>query len=167
MNTMPSAFFHQVLADQQNVQATNACLKLWLSPEIHVRELYRTQPEILFVGDLEPDAGNVVRLRLEQMEKSKAYEFLFRCTVPGRPANQRLRLAKAGLSYDLPGAGRCNLREKINIAVTYTDDPYRARERSGDVLRVLNRAEVQRQVLFLQNKIDALKQVPPAHPTRH
>src|SRR5262249_42905480 len=39
----------------------------------------------------------------------------------------------------------------------YTGDANRAAERSGDVRKVLARAEVQRQGLFLQGKIDTLK----------
>jgi len=155
--TEAEQFFHQVLTGQKNVQATNVALKLWLSPDLQVRELYRTRPEILFVGDLAPDEQNLVTLRLEQMERGKAYEFLFRCTLPLRGAGQRLRLAKASLSYDLPGQGKRDLIQEANIVVTYTAAPDQARERSGDVLRVLNRAEVQRQVLFLQTKIDALR----------
>src|SRR5207248_3325606 len=72
--------FEQVLAGQKNVQATNVALRLWLSPEMQLRELYRTRPEILYVGTVAPDASNQVELRLEQMERGKAYEFLFRCT---------------------------------------------------------------------------------------
>src|SRR5262249_50528692 len=151
-------FFHQVLAGQKNVQATNVALRLWLSPEMQVRELYRTRPEILYVGDLQPDASNQVELRLEQMEKGKAYEFLFRCTVPRRSANQRFRIAKATLVYDLPAVGRQRETLEANIVVEYTADEEKARERSGDVRRVLSRAEVQRQVLFLQAKMDALRQ---------
>jgi hypothetical protein len=149
-------FFHQVLSGQKNVQATNVSLKLWLSPEVHVRELYRTRPEILYVGDLEPDADNQVELRPEQMERGKAYEFLFRCTVPRRQAGQRFRIAKVTLGYDLPALGRLGQSAEANLVVEYTADEERARERSGDVRRVLARAEVQRQVLFLQTRIDAL-----------
>jgi hypothetical protein len=149
-------FFHQVLTGQKNVQATNVTLKLWLSPEIHVRELYRTRPEILYIGDLQPDASNNVELRLEQMEGGKAYEFLFRCTVPARQANQRMRIAKATLTYDLPLLNRKAESVESNIVVEFTLDEERARERSGDVRRVLSRAEVQRQVLFVQGKADLL-----------
>jgi Ca-activated chloride channel family protein len=148
--------FHQVVSGQKNVQATNVLLKLWLSPEMQLRDLYRTRPEILFVGDLVPDPQNQVELHLEQMEKGKAYEFLFRCTVPRRTANQRFRIAKAGLVYDLPGLGRKQETLETNIVVEYTADAERARERSGDVRRVLARAEVQRQVLFVQAKADFL-----------
>jgi hypothetical protein len=148
--------FHQVLSGQKNVQATNVVLRLWLSPEMHVRELYRTRPEILYVGDLQPDAQNMVELRLEQMERGKAYEFLFRCTLPARNASQRFRIAKATLLYDLPGQGLVGQMLESNIVVEYTADEQRARERSGDVRRVLARAEVQRQVLFLQEQTDTL-----------
>lgn len=150
--------FHQVLSGQKNVQATGVSLKLWLSPEVQVRELYRTRPEILYVGDLQPDQDNLVTLNLEQMERGKAYEFLFRCTLPRRGANQRLRVAKATLTYDLPALGVTAQTQEANIVVEFTDDQARASERSGDVRRALARAEVQRQVLFLQAKIDALKQ---------
>jgi Ca-activated chloride channel family protein len=150
--------FSQALAAQKNIQATNVQLQLWLSPELQVRELYRTRPEILFVGDIQPDANHQVSLRLEQMERGKAYEFLFRCTLPPRPAGQRFRIAKATLSYDLPGQNKHGQQLEANIVVEYTVDTARAAERSGDVRRVLARAEVQRQVLFLQSKIDALNQ---------
>jgi hypothetical protein len=149
--------FFQALQGQKNIQATNVVLRLWLSPELHVRELYRTKPEILYVGNLEPDANNQAVLRLEQMEQGKAYEFLFRCSLPARAANQRFRVAKASLQYDLPGQGVQQQTVETNIVVEYTADAARAGERSGDVRRVLARAEVQRQVLFLQAKIDALQ----------
>src|SRR5438445_164790 len=145
-------------AGQRNVVAVNAVLKLWLSPDMQVRDLYRTRPEILYVGDLVPDLSNVVKLPLEQLEKGKAYEFLFRCVVPRRAAGQRFRLAKATLVYDLPAWQRVGETVEANIVVEYTDSEEQARQRSGDVRRVLARAEVQRQVLFLQQKIDALKQ---------
>jgi hypothetical protein len=149
--------FHKVLTSQKNVQATNVVLRLWLSPEVHVGELYRTRPEILYVGDMEPGADNVVELRLEQMEKGKAYEFLFRASVPRRAAGQRFRIAKATLEYDLPALNRYKEKVEANVVVEYTADEQRARERSGDVRRVLTRAEVQRQVLFLQSRIDVLR----------
>lgn len=148
--------FFQVLTGQQNIQASNVSLKLWLSPEIQVRELYRTRPEILFVGDLQPDAHQMVTLRLEQMERGKAYEFLFRCTLPARSSHQRFRIAKATLEFQLT-SDPANLHHlESNVVVEYTDDVARLGERSGDVKRVLARAEVQRQVLFLQHKIDLL-----------
>lgn len=149
--------FGQAVNSQKNIQATNVQLQLWLSPDLQVRELYRTKPEILFVGDLLPDANHLVTLRLEQMERGRAYEFLFRCALPGRPANQRFRIAKGTLIYDLPSAQQSQVKLETNIVVEFTADVARAAERSGDVRKVLARAEVQRQVLFLQSKIDLLK----------
>jgi hypothetical protein len=148
--------FLQVLSGQKNIQATNVMLRLWLSPEMQVRELYRTRPEIMYVGDIEPDAQNQVELRLEQLERGKAYEFLFRCTVPRRSASQRFRIAKAVLVFDLPALNHQRQTIESNIVIEYTADPERARERSGDVRRVLARAEVQRQILFVQGKADIL-----------
>lgn len=148
--------FGQAVNNQKNIQATNVQLQLWLSPEMQVRELYRTKPEILFVGDLVPDSNHLVTLRLEQMERGKAYEFLFRCALPGRPANQRFRIAKATLIYDLPNMQKTQEKLEANIVVESSADATRAAERSGDVRKVLARAEVQRQVLFLQSKIDLL-----------
>jgi hypothetical protein len=149
--------FQQAVHGQKNVVATGAALRLWLSPDMHVRDLYRTRPEILYIGDLQPDANNVIELPLEQMERGKAYEVLFRCMVPPRNAGQRFRLAKATLVYDLPALHRLGETVEANIVVEYTDSEEQARQRSGDVRRVLARAEVQRQVLFLQTKIDLLQ----------
>ncbi|MSQ94690.1 MAG: VWA domain-containing protein [Gemmataceae bacterium] len=155
--TVAQQLFGQVVKNQKNIQATNVQLQLWLSPELQVRELYRTKPEILFVGDVQPDSQHQAVLRLEQMERGKAYEFLFRCSLPGRPVNQRFRIAKAILTYDVPSVNKTGEKLESNIVVESTADPARAAERSGDVRKVLARAEVQRQVLFLQTKIDALK----------
>lgn len=88
---------------QKNILATNVSLQIWLSPEMFVRELYRTKPEVLFVGDIKPDSKNTVVIPIEHMEKNKAYEFLFRCNVPAKDSG-RFRLAKAALLYDLPAS---------------------------------------------------------------
>src|SRR5207248_4519713 len=120
--------FGQAVKNQKNIQATNVQLQLWLSPELQVRELYRTKPEILFVGDLEPDENHLVTLRLEQMERGKAYEFLFRCSLPGRPANQRFRIAQASLFYDFPSMNKINEKLETNIIVEFTADANRAAE---------------------------------------
>jgi hypothetical protein len=149
--------FYQVLTGHKNVQATGVSLKLWLAPDVQVRELYRTRPEILFVGPLQPGPDNAVTLNLEQLERGKAYQFLLHCTLPRRGADQRLRIAKVTLTFDLPGLGRYREVLETNIVVAFSTDILRQAERSGDVRRVLARAEVQRQVLFLQAKADALK----------
>ena len=74
--------FHKFFTGQKNILATIVSLQLWLSPEVFVRELYRTKPEVLYVGGMQPDAGNTVSIPLEYMERGKMYEVFFRSTVP-------------------------------------------------------------------------------------
>jgi Ca-activated chloride channel family protein len=150
-------YFDEVFTSQKNILATNVALTFWLSPEIQVQDLYRTRPEILYLGAMRPDAGHNVTVPVEYMEKGLVYEFLFQCQVPAREAGRRFRLAKATLSYDVPALGVKAQKSEANVAVEYTDDQARALVRVGDVRRVIAQAEVQRQVLFLQEKIDALK----------
>jgi Ca-activated chloride channel homolog len=148
--------FSEFLTRQKNILATNVSLQLWLSPEMFVRELYRTKPEVLFVGDMKPDSKNTVTIPIEHMEKNKAYEFLFRCNVPAKDAG-RFRLAKATLLYDLPALGVSEGRTEGNIVVEFTTDSEKAKIRLGEVKRVIGQAEVQRQLLFLQQKQDAIQ----------
>jgi hypothetical protein len=148
--------FHKFVTGQKNILATNVKLQLWLSPEIFVRELYRTKPEVLFVGDLEPDAGNTVSIPVEYMERGKVYEFLFRSRVSARDSG-RFRLAKATLTFDVPFLGVKDGRIEANISVEYTADEGRTQVRSGDVRRVIIQAETQRQLLFLQEKKDLIE----------
>jgi hypothetical protein len=61
------------------------------------------------------------------------------------------------LTYDVPQMGLTNQKAEANIVVEYTDDRSRSQVRIGDVRRVIAQAEVQRQVLFLQEKIDAVE----------
>ena len=143
--------FAKFLTGQKNILATNVSLQLWLAPEIFVRELYRTKPEVLFVGDLQPEASNSVPIAIEYMERGKLYEFLFRSTIAARDAG-RFRLAKATLTYDVPALGVTGERAEANIVVEYTSDEGRAQVRSGDVRKVIADAETQRQLLFLNEK---------------
>lgn len=149
--------FDEVLESQKNILATNVKLSLWMSPEILVQELYRTRPEILYVGKMTPDANNVLDVNMEYIEKGKTYEFLFRCEIPGRAAG-RFRMAKATLRYDIPALGEVDQTADANIVVEFTDDAQRAQVRVGEVRRTIAQAEVQRQVLFLQEKRDAIEQ---------
>ena len=148
--------FQKFFTGQKNILATNVTLDLWLSPEIFVRELYRTKPEVLFIGDLQPDAGNKVSIHLEYMERGKVYEVLFRSTVPARDGG-RFRLAKATLTYDVPAMGVTAGRVEANIAVESSADEARTLMRNGDVRRVITQAETQRQLLFLQDKRDLIE----------
>jgi len=96
--TYAEEHFEKFFKGQKNTLATHVSLGLWLSPEIHVQELYRTKPEILFMGTMQPDVNNTLTVPVEYMEKGRVYEFLFHCKVPGRTAG-RFRLAKATLGY--------------------------------------------------------------------
>lgn len=147
--------FQKFFSGQKNILATNVSLELWLSPEIFVRELYRTKPELLFVGDLQPDEGNKVTIPLEYMERGKIYEILFRSTVPSRESG-RFRLAKATLCYDVPGIGVTGCRVESNIVIESTTEEGRTLMRNGDVRRVITQAETQKQLLFLQQKRDLI-----------
>jgi Ca-activated chloride channel family protein len=149
--------FDRVFRSQQNILATRTTLSLWLSPEIHVQELYRTRPEILYVGAMKPDAGNVLTVPIEYMERGKEYQFLFNCKLPARKALGPFRLAKATLSYDVPSLGVKDEKAEANVVIEYTEDRARTQVRVGDVRRVIVQAEVQRQVLFLQEKIDVIE----------
>ena len=148
--------FDKFVTGQKNILATNVSLQLWLSPEIFVRELYRTKPEVLFVGDMQPDTGNTVSIPLEYMERGKVYEVLFRSTVPARDSG-RFRLAKATLTFDVPALGVTGGQVEANIAIESTADEARTLMRTGDVRRVITQAETQRQLLFLQEKRDLLE----------
>ncbi len=142
-------------------------LQLWLSPELHVRELYRTRPEILFVGDLEPDANNQVdRCGWSRWSTAR------RTSSCSAARCRRGRPTSASASPRRACSTTCRARActdqtvETNIVVEFTADAARASERSGDVRRVLARAEVQRQVLFLQSKIDAPASTAAATATR-
>ena len=149
--------FDRFFRSQQNILATSVNLSLWLSPEIYVQELYRTRPEILYVGGMKPDASNVVQVPIEYVERGKEYQYLFQCKLPARKATGVFRVAKATLTYDVPQLGVSGQKVDCNVAVEYTDDRARAQVRVGDVRRVIVQAEVQRQVLYLQEKIDAIE----------
>lgn len=155
--TEAEQYFEQFFKGQKNILATHVSLGLWLSPEIHVQELYRTKPEILYLETMQPDANNTINVSIEYMEKGRVYEFLFHCKVPARESGRRFRLAKATLAYDIPALNIAGQRAEANMVVEYTDDRERALVRAGDVRRIIAEAEVQRQVLFLQQKRDAIE----------
>ncbi len=148
--------FDEVLKNQKSTLATNVTLSLWLSPEILVKDLYRTKPEILYNDRIRPDSENQIDVPIVYMERGKVYEFLFHCEVPERDAG-RFRLGKATLHYDVPALDVRGETTSTNIVVEYTTDAERAAVRVGDVRRVISQAEVQRQVLFLTETIKLIE----------
>jgi Ca-activated chloride channel family protein len=158
--------FDRVFASQKNILATGVTLSFWLSPEVHAQYLYRTRPEILYLGALRPNARNTVNVPVEYLERGKVYEFLFRVQVPARAEGGRFRLARASLAYDLPARAVTGARAEANVVVEFTDNAAQAQGRVGDVRRVIAQAEVQRQVLSLQEKIDAIERGTATPPDR-
>jgi Ca-activated chloride channel family protein len=149
--------FDQIFTGQKDILATGVELALWVTPEVRVEDIYRTKPDILFLGELAPGKDDTVRIPIENMVRGKAYEFLIKVTVPKRPPGSRVRVVKATLRYDIPALKIARAEAVTNLAITYTEDPNRANERDGEVRHVFNQAEVQRQLLFLAEKRKAIE----------
>ena len=149
--------FDQIFTGQKDILATGVELGLWVTPEVQVEEVYRTKPDILYLGEVTTGTDDIIRLPIENMVRGKVYEYLLKVRVPKRPPNSRVRIVKATLRYDVPALGVSRAEAAANLAVTYTEDTARANERDGEVRHVFNQAEVQRQLLFLSAKRKAIE----------
>jgi Ca-activated chloride channel family protein len=149
--------FDQIFTGQKDILATGVELALWVTPEVHVADVYRTKPDILFLGDVAPGKDDTIRVPIENMLRGKVYEFLVKVVVPKRPPGARVRLVRATLRYDIPTLKMSRAEAVANLAVTYTEDAALANERDGEVRHVFNQAEVQRQLLFLAEKRQAIE----------
>lgn len=150
-------FFDQILTGQKDILATRVELALWVTPEMQVSDVYRTKPDILFLGELAPGSDNVIRAPIENMVRGKVYEYLVKATVPSRPPGGRVRILKATLRYGIPALNLERAEGSVNLAIEYTEDRNRASERDGEVKHVFNQAEIQRQLLFLAEKRKAIE----------
>lgn len=115
-------FFRKSIMVQQDILAIVQELSIWLSPEMQVRHIYKSQPEVLLYDSL-PQKDNTVRIPLKYIEKSRPLSFVICTRIPEGKVGARFRILKATLTYDIPALELKGLTATSQATVRFSMDP--------------------------------------------
>ena len=133
--------FEQLIGRIENFVATNASLEITFHEDVHAGLAYKASPEQAFIGNMQPDENRTVHLNVGNIERDKAYSFLFLATVP-QGSSGDLEVCQVRLRYDVPSAGVVGAILEEILLVSYTNDRRAAEELNGEVMEVFRRVSI-------------------------
>jgi hypothetical protein len=134
--------FEKLISRIENFVATNTELAVTFHKDAQVGLGYKTSPEQAFLGNLKPSAKHAVTFNVGNIERDKAYSFLFLVTVPQGDSGQEMEVCKVNLRFDIPSANVLGATLEKNTTVSYTNDRRATEELNGEVMEVFRRAGV-------------------------
>jgi Mg-chelatase subunit ChlD len=143
------ALYRELFQVSQNLIATNVELKLQFSPDVRASEYYRGLPENTFLGKIEYDSptARLKTFKLGDINRDKKQRYFFKMTVPAEPGFEGVKaVARAELSYDLPGLSAQREVTNAQIAVQYVERPNLALNVNSDVENGFKLVEIARLV---------------------
>jgi hypothetical protein len=133
--------FEKLASRIESFVASNAQLEIKFPEEVEAGLAYKASPEQAFVGNMQPDAGRVVHLRVGSLEQDKAYSFMFLATVP-QLAVGAFKVCDIKLVFDVPHNSIVGATIEQSLNITYTDDRRAAEELNGEVMEVFRRVSI-------------------------
>ncbi len=133
--------FSSLIGRIENFVATNVGLEIEFPADVPAGLAYKTSPEQAFIGNMVPDNDRAVQFNVGNIEKNKAYSFLFLAIVPQRGAGE-FEVCKATLTYNVPSLNLVGEKIELGINVQYTNDSKQAEEVNGEVMEVFRRASI-------------------------
>lgn len=134
--------FEKLIGRIENFVATNAELTITFHEDAQAGLGYKASPEQAFLGNLAPNAERAVSLNVGNIERDKAYSFLFLATVPQGEKNEELTVCKVLLTFDIPSANIKGETLEHSLVVTYTSDRRATEELNGEVMEVFRRVSI-------------------------
>jgi hypothetical protein len=133
--------FAQLMGRIESFVATNVFLDVTFDADVQAGLAYKASPEQAFLGNMRPDASRTVRFNVGNIERDKAYGFLFLPLVPKREEGE-FEVGRAVLTYDIPSQQISGARLELPIRVEYTQDRRAAEEVDGEVMEVFRRTSI-------------------------
>jgi hypothetical protein len=133
--------FSALISRIETFVATNARLEITFDEEVQAGLAYKTSPEQAFIGNMQPDKKHKVRFNVGNIERDKAYSFLFLAIAPQRKKGE-LEICRARLLYDVPSLSLNEQSQEIVFTVKYVKDPKAVEEINGEVMEVFRRASI-------------------------
>ncbi|MCS6881738.1 MAG: VWA domain-containing protein [Oscillochloridaceae bacterium] len=130
-------YFRTTVQRAQSVAVQNAILNLRLVQGITPRAVWQVLPMISNLG-YQPLSDREVSVPLGELETGAGRALLIELLVDQRPAGT-YRIGQAEVSYDVPALGRSGEKNRVDVLLTFTDDPQRLQQVHPGVMNVVEK----------------------------
>jgi Ca-activated chloride channel family protein len=129
--------FEKTLRAMQGTAVTNAHLTMRMVEGITPRFVWRAVPLISRL-DHQAVSAHDVQVFLGDIQHGSGQVLLADLLIPPRQAGV-YRLIQADISYDVPGSGLVEQKEKLDVVIPFTDDVAQANLTQGRVMNIVER----------------------------
>lgn len=130
-------YFRNTVQRAQSVAVQNATLNLRLVQGITPRAVWQVLPLISNLG-YRPLSDREVSVPLGELETGAGRTLLVELLVDQRPAGA-YRIGQAEVSYDVPALGRSGEKNRVDVLLTFTDDPQQLQQVHPGVMNVVEK----------------------------
>jgi len=130
-------YFRNTVQKAQSVAVQNAVLNLRLVQGITPRAVWQVLPLISNLG-YRPLSDREVSVPLGELETGAGRTLLVELLVDQRPAGT-YRIGQAEVSYDVPALGRSGEKNRVDVLLTFTNDPQQLQQVHPGVMNVVEK----------------------------
>jgi Ca-activated chloride channel family protein len=130
-------YFRNTVQKAQSVAVQNATLTLRLVQGITPRAVWQVLPLISNLG-YRPLSDREVSVPLGELETGTGRTLLVELLVDQRPAGV-YRIGQAEVSYDVPALGRSGEKNRVDVLLTFTDDPQQLQQVHPGVMNIVEK----------------------------
>lgn len=136
--------FQKAFRSAKSTVITNVELTLKFSSEVRVTEFYRALPETTYYGKLELDAQRTAKIKIDDIQNNKIYQYIFQVTVlpPKTPYEGMFRIATVKMEYRIPALGNDKYTESAEVIAEYTYDYEKFTSEYQSVREVVSRCYI-------------------------
>lgn len=130
-------FFQSTVQAMQAAVVQNAVLTLRLVAGVEPRKVWRVVPLIADLG-YSPMSNRAITVSLGELEKDQGQALLVELMLPARQAGN-YRIAQAEVAYDVPLHNLVQEKERSDIMLGFTLDPYAAQQVNARVMNIVEK----------------------------
>ncbi len=129
--------FEKILKAGWNMAMTNVRMTMRLVQGVAPRSVWRVTPLISRLDHHEV-AEHDVQIFLGDLQSGIGQSVLAEIVLPPRPAGT-YRMAQADITYNIAGSEQTDLKEALDLVVTYTEDAAKTDQMDGEVMNIIER----------------------------
>jgi hypothetical protein len=158
VNQPPQEIFREKMKSSRKVYASGVTLALAFPPDVQVRDVYRTEPVITYLGSAPLTASQrTLYLRANQLELGRDYTWMIEVEAPARMAGP-VPLLNAELNYRLAAGQAYN--DSANLTINPATSEAEAAQRDRHYILLIEQArlnKLERELSEAQAHKDAAK----------
>jgi Ca-activated chloride channel family protein len=132
-----SEVFEKILKAGWNMAMTNVRMTMRMVQGVAPRSVWRVTPLISRLDHREV-AEHDIQIFLGDLQSGIGQSVLAEIVLPPRPAGT-YRMAQADITYNIAGSEQTDLKEAIDLVVSYTEDVAKTDQMDGEVMNIIER----------------------------